>query len=95
MRVPYSVFKGARTGPVKAYGRSIKRATHVAGSSPSLSQITNDPVPFSLGGLWSEGGRGTQSGHGDLCGGLGYLLAIGMQDVKSPCEAGHRYRRSM
>ena len=82
MRVPYSVFKGARTGPVKAYARSIRRATHVAGSSPSLSEITNDPVPFSLGGLWSEGGRGTQSGHGDLCEEV-ESDSIGMQDVTS------------
>jgi len=51
MRVPYSVFKVTQTSMVKVYARSVERATHVPGSSPCLSQITNNSVPFSPGGL--------------------------------------------
>lgn len=70
MRVPYSVFKGTRAAVVKMYARSVERATHVPGSSPSLPEITNNSVPFGPGSVWSERRRGTQSGHGDLCIGM-------------------------
>lgn len=71
MRVPHSVFKGARAVVVKTYARGVERATHIPGSSPSLPEITNDPVPFGPGGVWSERRRGAQSSHGDLCTGMG------------------------
>lgn len=71
MRVPYSVFKGTQVAVIKVYARSVKRATHVPGSSPSLPEVTNNPVPFGPGSVRSERRRGTQSSHGDLCRGMG------------------------
>ena len=67
MRVPYSVFEGARAVVVKTCARSVEQATHIPRSSPSLPEITNDPVPFGPSSVWSEGRRGAQSSHGDLC----------------------------
>jgi hypothetical protein len=93
MRVPYSVFKDTRTSGVKVNGKGIERVTHVPRSGPSLSQITNNPVPFSPDGLWSECGGGTQSSHRDLCT-MMEPDSTGTKDMRLPCEAGHLYRRS-